>query len=79
MPSPIVVRTALQTLLKLRIPFRGPFITPQNNRIYLIDEHILSEQEIIAFYGDGKLKPENHSLLLDLKRLQRHEDRGDRQ
>jgi hypothetical protein len=77
MRSQVPVGIAIQVLKKLRIPFRGPFITPKNNRIYLVNEEILTEPEIMTLHRDGELKAENRRLLL--KRLQGHEDLRERQ
>lgn len=79
MPSQIAgrctIETALRMLRKLRMPFRGPFTTPSKNHIYIVGECVLTEAEILALHGDGKLKAGNHQLLLDLKRLQ-NQDTG---
>lgn len=68
MPSPVTARSelgiALQTLHELGIPFRGPFITPKQNCIYVLDACIVTAPEIIALHRSGKLTAENSSGLL---------------
>jgi hypothetical protein len=55
------LRGAIRELQKLHIPFSGPFITRLKNRVYVINESILTEPEIIASYKIGRLRGENPS------------------
>jgi len=65
------IDAALQTLQALRVAFRGPFITPKGRRIYLVDNCILTEAEIIALYESGKFSQETiGKFLTDLRSLQ---------
>jgi hypothetical protein len=47
------LRTALETLQARAIPFQGPFVTPKENRIYLVDGCILTETEVVTFHDAG--------------------------
>ncbi len=80
MPSRIAVRWAigfaLRRLRKLHVPFRGPFTTPKKNRIYLVDEWLLTEQEIMALHACANLVAENGRLQLDVKCVQRRDIGG---
>lgn len=65
------LKAALLTLEKLKVPFRGPFITPKEKRIFLINGCIVTESEVVALYEGGHLNPENIGKVLnDLKLLQ---------
>ena len=65
------LKAALQVLRALHVPFRGPFVTPKDHRIYLVDECLLTELEIISLHEQGKFAQENVATLLhDLKSLQ---------
>jgi hypothetical protein len=82
-PSQVTVQSklkaALQTLQTLNIPFRGPFITPKQHRIYIVDGCILTEAEIVVLHECGKFSPENIGRLLsDLKSLQMTESHRSR-
>lgn len=62
---------ALGALRALGVPFRGPFITPKKSRIYVVDQCILTEDEIVAFHEGHKLKPQIvWSLLEELRSRQ---------
>lgn len=52
------LKTALETLETLNVPFRGPFVTPKQNRIYLVDGCILTETEIASFHELGNFTTE---------------------
>ena len=73
---PSKLKAALWTLNELHISFRGPFITPKENRIFLVDGCILTEAEIVALHECGQFSSENIGRLLsDLKALQAKEPR----
>lgn len=55
------LRSALRDVQKLHIPFAGPFTTPLKNRVYVIDNSILTEPEIIASLKVGGLRGDNAS------------------
>ena len=52
MPRPITlqrqIRDSLRTLRELCLPFRGPFVTPQENCVYVVDRRILTANEVVA-------------------------------
>ncbi|HKV23372.1 MAG TPA: hypothetical protein VJN93_02170 [Candidatus Acidoferrum sp.] len=69
--SPITLKAALSTLRALNIPFQGPFITPKEQRIYVVDDCILTEGEIVLLHKTGALTSENAARSLnDLRALQ---------
>lgn len=71
------LESALGALQALNIPFRGPFITPRKNRIYVVDDCILTEAEIVALHDGDKLKPGSVSRLFeDLRLRQRTSGHG---
>jgi hypothetical protein len=51
------LKTALETLGALNIPLRGPFVTPKQNRIYVVDGCILTETEVASFPELGNFAP----------------------
>jgi hypothetical protein len=57
MPRPIVlqqqIRDSLRTLKQLRIAFRGPFVTPRKNCIYIVGRHLVTANEIAALAKRG--------------------------
>jgi hypothetical protein len=53
------VAAALQALRSLHILCRGPFFTPQNDRLYVLGDHMLSEAELIAAHDAGQFTPAN--------------------
>lgn len=68
------LHTALSTLQALNVPFRGPFVTPSGQHIYVVDECLLAEEEIVKLYASGKFSAEHIAeLLSDLRRNQRAE------
>ncbi len=83
MPSSVAVQTqlgaALRALKKLDISFRGPFVTPQRNCVYVVDECIVTYDEIVSFHQQGKLNDENkYRFLLELRDLQRRRPQSGR-
>lgn len=65
------IKTALETLEALNIPFQGPFVTPKQNRIYLVDGCILTESEVGHFHRFGNFAPERiRSFLRHLRATQ---------
>lgn len=65
------IELALHALRTLDIAFRGPFITPQKRRIYLVDGCILTESEIVVLHEGGKFTSENSGkFFTDLRSLQ---------
>jgi hypothetical protein len=62
---------ALQVLENLGTYVRGPFVTPQRNSVYLVNECILTESELLGLYQDGNRS--RHAVakaLSEFKRLQ---------
>ena len=53
------INAALLTLVKLHIPFRGPFRTRKQHYIYLVDGCILTESELVVLHQDDKLTAES--------------------
>jgi hypothetical protein len=47
------LRRAFRKLQKFHIAFSGPFNTPLKNRVYVINDSVLTETEIIAFFKGG--------------------------
>ena len=67
--APSKIKSALLTLEKLNIPFRGPFETSRGEHIVLIGKWILTQVEIVKLYERGQLDGENiERLLTDLRR-----------
>jgi hypothetical protein len=65
------IEVALQTLRTLNIAFRGPFITPRNHLVYVVEGCLLTESEIVTLHESGQFAPENAwKFLGELKRLQ---------
>lgn len=65
------LQTALLSLRALNVPFRGPFVTPKGQHVYVIDECILTEEEMVKLYDSGKLSAEGIAeLVSDLRRNQ---------
>jgi hypothetical protein len=74
-PSPKTVssniRPALHALQTLRVPFRGPFVTPRSNHIYVVDGCILTASEIVALHERGTFSRDSiGEFLSDLRSLQ---------
>jgi hypothetical protein len=68
---PSNIRAALQTLEALRVPFRGPFVTPKEKHIYVVDGCILTASEIAVLHERGILSPDSiGGFLSDLRSLQ---------
>jgi hypothetical protein len=66
------VKAALEGLQKLNVPFSGPFVTPKGNRIFLVYDYVVAEEEIVALQAAGKVTPENAAnLLRDFEQLDR--------
>ena len=53
------IKEALLTLMNLKIPFRRPVETFSGPRIILIENYVLTEDEILALHEAGKLDEEN--------------------
>jgi hypothetical protein len=65
------VKKALLALEALGIPFRGPFVTPGGQHIYVVDACLLVEAEIVDLHASGKFDDENIvKLLSDIGRSQ---------
>ena len=58
------VKAALDGLQKLNVPFSGPFVTPKGNRIFIVYDCIVTEEEIVALHAAGKVTRENAANLL---------------
>jgi|SRR5690348_4903916 len=63
------LRSALGTLHDLQIPVRGPFVTAEKKRFYMVDDRVLTEDEIIALCEGDQLKPGSVSPTLKELRL----------
>ena len=62
---------ALTMLRRMHISVCGPFITPQHGRIFLMDDCILTEEELVALYKDGEFNVEDvGKALVELKHEQ---------
>ena len=63
MPSEIAflekIRVSLRALRELGLSFRGPFITPQENCIYVVGRRILTVDEVAVLCKDGRLADES--------------------
>src|SRR5215470_2540443 len=71
-PTSTRLKAALEALQKLCVPLRGPFITPKQNRIFVVGDCILTETEIVALHEAGKFTAENAaSLQCELEQRQR--------
>jgi hypothetical protein len=65
------VYRAQRTLETLGTQVRGPFLTPQRNSIYVVDECILTESELVGLYRAGHRNPQIVAKTLsELRRLQ---------
>jgi hypothetical protein len=49
------IEAALEKLSALKIPFRGPFQTPRGKTIFVIENHIFTEQELLALFEENAL------------------------
>jgi hypothetical protein len=68
---PSQIEIALLNLQALNIALRGPFVTPKNHRIYLVDGCILTESEIVVLHEGGQFASENIATFLsELRSLQ---------
>lgn len=74
---PCKIEDALQTLRTLDIAVRGPFVTPKEHCIYLVDGCILTESEIVALYASGKLTSENIRRFLSELRIFQTQESND--
>jgi hypothetical protein len=62
---------AVLQLERLRIPARGPFVTPARGHFYVINECLLTEEELVALHQSGQFQAETiASCLINLKRAQ---------
>jgi hypothetical protein len=78
-PDSVKLAAALQALREMNIPFRGPFVTPRGNRIFLVGvaDCILTEAEIVSFYEAHNLTAERTpDLLRELQQSQRTPPQG---
>jgi hypothetical protein len=67
----VTVDSVLRALENLRIPVRGPFVTPKGLCFYVVDSSILIPSELVELHAAGKFTAENvPGTLRDLKRLQ---------
>lgn len=65
------ISAPLRYLQMMRVPFRGPFVTPRRRQIYLVDGCILTESEIAALYESGNFNASAiGKFLSDLKSFQ---------
>jgi hypothetical protein len=66
------LETALETLRSLDITVRGPYATPKDHRIYLVNGCVLAESELVILHEQGKFNAQTaRQFLADLKSLQR--------
>jgi hypothetical protein len=62
---------AILSLQQKHIGVRGPFVTPARQRLFLINESLITEDELLALQQTAELQPEIlASRLIDLKRTQ---------
>lgn len=65
------LRAALQTLQDLNVCFRGPFVTPRKNRVYVIEGCLLTESEIVVLHEGGHFSAERvREVISGLKQRQ---------
>lgn len=66
------LKAALWALRALHIAVRGPFITPKEQHIYVVDTRvILTDSEVMALYGSGKFRPASiGQSIVELRSLQ---------
>jgi hypothetical protein len=48
---------AVLHLERLHIPVRGPFVTPAHRHLFLVNECLLTEEELVALHSHGQLQP----------------------
>jgi hypothetical protein len=66
------LQAALETFRSLKIAFRGPFVTPTGQQIYMVDGCILTEAELLALHERAKSTLESiQPFLVGLKSRQR--------
>ena len=66
MQGPVLdeLKAALECLQKLNVPFGGPFVPPEGNRVFIVGEYFVSEEEILAMHAAGKVTRDNAANLL---------------
>ena len=64
------LRYALQTLEKLNIVFRGPFITPRGVHVYVVEDCVLTDIEILELGTSGRLTLSNIESLRATQRVE---------
>jgi hypothetical protein len=65
------LKASLETLKTHNIPFQGPFTTPKESQVYIVDGCILTETEIVAFHRAGNFAPERvRGFLRNLRSIQ---------
>lgn len=52
------VRAAVEAADLRKLFARGPFITPNQKQIFVVDGCILTDEELIQLWRDGNLNPE---------------------
>jgi hypothetical protein len=62
---------AILGLERMHIPVRGPFVTPARHHVFLVNDCLLTEEEVVALHEAGQLRPHTAAkCLIDLKRSQ---------
>jgi hypothetical protein len=70
--DPSKLKAALETLRSLHVTVRGPYVTPKDQLIYLVDGCVLTESELIGFHEQGKFTSQAaRQFLSDLRSSQR--------
>lgn len=71
-PNPSKLQAALSALRALHVAVRGPFVTPQDRCVYVVDTGIvLADSELVALYENDKFAPAGiGQTLTELKSLQ---------
>jgi hypothetical protein len=62
---------AILFLQQRHIAVRGPFVTPGHHRLFLINECLITEEELLALHQTARRQPESLAkCLIDLRRSQ---------
>jgi hypothetical protein len=61
---------AVLSLERMHIPVRGPFVTPARRHVFLVNDCLLTEEEVVALHEAGCKASTVVKYLIDLKRSQ---------
>jgi len=53
-----------RTLQKLAIPYQGPYRTVRGRVVFLVEDQIVLDTELVELFSSGKLNPSGVSALL---------------